>query len=129
MLPTTEKGKQQVIDFIRKMVTVVIDEALMPTGKNLVPTIVFACIITVSNLLFRLLGFPVLLHWAGGLVAIIILLVLLIIERSEYSAVSKLYRDAELRVKDLAARQQAARARKQSQRPVDMSDESSDDDE
>ena len=34
------------IKFIREMVKVVVDQALMPTGKNLVPTIIFASGIT-----------------------------------------------------------------------------------
>lgn len=101
------------IDFVRKMLQVTIEEALMPTGKNLVPTLVFACIITVINVVLRILGFPCLLDWRGGLLAIAVLVALLIIERSEYDAVSKLYRNVELRVKDIKGRQQAARAGKQ----------------
>lgn len=38
------------IKFIREMVKVVVDQALMPTGKNLVPTIIFASGITVMEI-------------------------------------------------------------------------------
>lgn len=112
------------IDFVRKMLQVTIEEALMPTGKNLVPTLVFACIITVINVVLRILGFPCLLEWRGGLLAIVILVALLIIERSEYDAVSKLYRNVELRVKDIKVRQQAARASKQDGGSPDVCEQS-----
>lgn len=93
------------IKFIREMVKVVVDQALMPTGKNLVPTIIFASGITVMELVFTVLHFPHILKWQGCLLAVIVLAGVLILERSEYNAISKLYRDAELRVKDLKERQ------------------------
>lgn len=99
------------IKFIREMVKVVVDQALMPTGKNLVPTIIFASGITVMEIVFTVLHFPHILKWQGCLLAAIVLAGILILERSEYNAISKLYRDAELRVKDLKERQQAAGAR------------------
>lgn len=111
------------INFIRKMLQVTIEDALMPTGKNLVPTLVFACSITVINIGLRLFGWPCALDWRGGVLAVVVLIALLVIERSEYDAVSKLYRDVELRVKDIKSKQQAGRSRKQDERGADMPDE------
>ena len=53
------------IKFIREMVKVVVDQALMPTGKNLVPTIIFASGITVMEIVFTVLHFPHILKWQG----------------------------------------------------------------
>lgn len=96
--------------FLINMLTVLIDSAVMPTGKNLIPTIYISIGITVINMVLRVFSIPVALNFFGCLLAIVVLLVVLVIERSEYSAVSELYRDAELRIKDLAVRQQEIRA-------------------
>lgn len=96
--------------FLKKMLSTVIDDALMPTGKNLVPSLFFAVLITILNIVCRLFKWSYGFSLWGCIGAILILLALLIIERSEYSAVSRLYRDAELRVKDIKARQQAVSA-------------------
>lgn len=95
--------------FIKRIVQIVVEGALMPTGKNLVPALISAMTITVGNILLRLLGFPVVLDWRGCLLAVLVLVAVLIIERSEYDEVSKLYRDVELRVKDIASRQSTTR--------------------
>lgn len=110
------------VKFIREMLQVIVGQALMPTGKNLLPTIYIACGITILEIVFGVLHWPHVLKWQGCLLAVIILVVILIIERSEYNAVSKLYRDAELRVKDLKERQQAASARIKDARTRSMSE-------
>lgn len=110
------------VKFIREMLQVIVGQALMPTGKNLLPTIYIACGITISEIVFDVLHWPHVLKWQGCLLAVIILVAILIIERSEYNAVSKLYRDAELRVKDLKERQQAASARIKDARTRSMSE-------
>lgn len=115
------------VKFIREMLQVIIGQALMPTGKNLIPTIYIACGITVSEIIFSVLHWPHVLKWQGCLLAVIILVAILIIERSEYNAVSKLYRDAELRVKDLKERQQAASARIKDARTRSMSERTASD--
>ena len=96
--------------FLKKMLTTVIDDALMPTGKNLVPSLFFAILITILNIVCRLFKWSYGFSFWGCMGAIIVLLMLLIIERSEYSAVSRLYRNVELRAKDIKARQQAVSA-------------------
>ena len=95
-------------EFMSSMLTVLIDSAIMPTGKNLVSTIFFGCVITVLNIVFRIMGWKVGVSWQGCLLALLVLFIILIIERSEYSAVSKMYRDVELRLKDIKVRQQTA---------------------
>ena len=67
------------IKFIREMVKVVVDQALMPTGKNLVPTIIFASGITVMELVLTFLQFTHILKWQVCLLAVILLSVVLIL--------------------------------------------------
>lgn len=98
--------------FLKQMLTAVINDALMPTGKNLIPTLFFAVLIMVVNVICGLFEIGRAFSFGGCLCAVVVLLMLLIIERSEYSAVSKLYRNVELRVKDIKTRQQAVSARR-----------------
>lgn len=109
--------------FLKKMLATVIDDALMPTGKNLVPSLFFAILITILNIVCRLFKWSYGFSLWGCFGAIIILLTLLIIERSEYSAVSRLYRDAELRVKDIKARQQTISAARKNGRVAGVREE------
>lgn len=115
------------VAFIQKMLNVIVEQALMPTGKNLVPTLVTAVSIFFLNIISRIIGFPCLLSWQGILLAVVVLVVILVIERSEYSAVSKLYGDVELRIKDLKERNKASRAGREDGRTSDMSKESAGD--
>lgn len=115
------------VAFIQKMLNVIVEQALMPTGKNLVPTLVTAISIFFLNVILRIIGFPCLLSWQGILLAVVVLVVILVIERSEYSAVSKLYGDVELRIKDLKERNKASRAGREDGRTPDMSKESAGD--
>lgn len=98
--------------FLKQMLTAIINDALMPTGKNLVPTLFFAVLIMIINVICELFKMGRAFSFGGCLCAVIVLLMLLIIERSEYSAVSKLYRNVELRVKDIKTRQQTVSARR-----------------
>lgn len=93
--------------FIRQMVSTLLSEAMMPTGKDMVKTLVVVLSLTVIEIICALFKIPHIFSWQGCLLADVIVCILFIIERSEYSAVSKLYRDVELRAKDIKERQQA----------------------
>lgn len=113
--------------FIRDMLATIIEGALMPTGKNLIPTLEYAGTIFGINLIAGLFGFPTMFSFGGCVLAILVLLGLLIIERSEYSEISRLYGDVELRVKDIARRKSTTGRSNKDGGPDDMSDESADD--
>ena len=93
--------------FIRQMVSTLLGEAMMPTGKDMIKTLFVVLSLTVIEVICALLKIPHIFSWQGCLLADVIVCLLFIIERSEYSAVSKLYRDVELRAKDIKERQQA----------------------
>lgn len=96
------------LSFIRDMLATIMEGALMPTGKNLIPTLEYAGTILGINLIAGLFGFPTVFSFGGCILAVLVLLGLLIIERSEYSEISRLYGDVELRVKDITRRKPSA---------------------
>ena len=109
------------VELFKDMISTVLEDALLPTGKNLVPTIVFAGLTLVLNLLFKLFRFPTLMSTGGCVLALLVLGVLIVTERSEYSAISRLYRDVELRIKDFKSRQQTGGACNENDGGIDMS--------
>ena len=113
--------------FIKDMLATFIEVALLSTGKNLIPTLEYAGTIFGINLIAGLFGFPTMFSFGGCVLAILVLLGLLIIERSEYSEISRLYGDVELRVKDITRRKPTTGRSNEDGGPDDMSDESADD--
>ena len=75
--------------FIRQMVSTLLGEAMMPTGKDMVKTLFVVLSLTVIEVVCALLKVPHIFSWQGCLLSDKIVCVLFIIERSEYSAVSK----------------------------------------
>lgn len=114
------------LKFVRDMLATILEGALMPTGKNLIPTLEYAGTILGINLIAGLFGLPTMFSIGGCVLAILVLLGLLIIERSEYSEISRLYGDVELRVKNLTRRKSPAGGGDEDGGFNDMSDESED---
>lgn len=88
------------VEMIRELVETFVVETVMPTGKNLVPTIKFAVGITVVSFLCRLIGVPCYFSISGCFLGLLVLLMVLIIERREYSKVKKFYDEIERRSKN-----------------------------
>ena len=88
------------VEMIRELVETFVVETVMPTGKNLLPTIKFAAGITVISLLCRLIGVPCYFSISGCVLGLLVLLMVLIIERREYSKVKNFYDEIERRSKN-----------------------------
>lgn len=86
----------------------VIATITLPTGKHLIPSTIFAAIITVASVLNEFFWKPYdwlfAVDWRGALIATLTLATLLFVERRGYVEVSRLYRIAKSRAKDLAER-------------------------
>lgn len=115
------------LKFVREMLATIIEGALMPTGKNLISSLEYAGTILGINLIAGLFKLPTMFSFGGCILAILVLLGLLIIERSEYSEISRLYGDVELRVKDFARRKSAACHGNENDGPYDVLNESEND--
>ena len=86
----------------------VIATITLPTGQQLIPSTIFAAIITVASVLNNFFWKPYpwffAVDWRGALIATLTLATLLFIERRGYVEVSRLYRAAKSRAKGLAER-------------------------
>lgn len=87
------------VEFIRNMVEVIFKEALMPTGRNLVPTIKYAGLITVISALCTIFKLPTYFSVSSCLLAVVVLLGILHVERSQYKKVTEFYEEVERRSK------------------------------
>ena len=87
-------------EIVREFIETFIVETIMPTGKNLLMTMKFVGLITVMTLLCNLIGVPAYFSISGCLLALILLLIILILERKEYSEVQEFYDELERRGKD-----------------------------
>lgn len=102
-----EPGEKFLVAFITAW-REVISTITLPTGKQLVPSTIFAAIITVVSVLNEFFWKPYdwffFVDWRGALIATLTLTTLLFIERRGYVEVSRLYRIAKSRAKDIAER-------------------------
>lgn len=99
--------KEQLLDILFKSIKDVIETITLPTGKSLVPSLIFASIITVISVVATIFKWPLRflgVDWRGAMLATLTLGVLLFIERRGYVEVSRLYRAAKTRAADLAER-------------------------
>ena len=87
-------------EIVREFVETFILETVMPTVKNLLMTMKFVGLVTVMTLLCKLIGIPAYFSVSGCLLAFLILLVILILERKEYKEVQEFYDELERRGKD-----------------------------
>lgn len=97
-------------DFIRQMVRTLLNEAIMPTGKDLPKSAGVISVITAVVIIMHIIKIPCLFSIQGCLIALLVMCILVIIERSEYHALLKVYGDVKLRVGRLKERQQSGRS-------------------
>lgn len=100
-------SKEEVLNILFTMWKEVIETVTLPTGKQLVPSTIFAAVITgvaVVNAIWCPVPWLAFIDWRGGLVATLALATLLFIERRGYVEVSRLYRVAKSRAADIAQR-------------------------
>lgn len=76
----------------------------LPTGKHLLPSLLFGIIILITSVICKVFDLPYFLSWEGALLGVIILVVILIIERRERNEVSAFYRVASNSVQSVVQR-------------------------
>lgn len=72
------------------------DTVSLPTHSTLERTCFYSALLFVCSLLSNLLGFYTFVSWQGALFTTILLLILLLMERGENNAISRMYRSAKL---------------------------------
>ena len=73
----------------------------LPTGKHLLPSLLFGVIILIVSIICALFKLPCVIEWPGALLGCLVLVTILIIERSERREVSAFYRAAANRVQSV----------------------------
>lgn len=113
-------------DLITLLFTVLkesVDTVTLPTGKNLLPSLKYSCIILLASSLSKIFGLFTFISWQGALLGVVCLLCLCYIERSEDNEVSRLYRDVKLRANDIKRRATRSSTDKQDDGVTDACDE------
>lgn len=93
-----------ILDVFFEMVQDIVEGITLPTGKDMIPSFIFALIITLVSLVSNIAGQFTIVDWRGGAIATATLGILVFIERRGVNEVSRMYRVAESRIKDAAKR-------------------------
>lgn len=83
-------------EFLKSCVETFFESTFLPTGHDLLEELYIVAGVTLVTFFLEILGFPHIYNIGGCLLALIIVIIALAIERKEYSEISRLYRLAEL---------------------------------
>lgn len=90
--------------FLRSCVETFFESTFLPTGHDLLEELYIVAGVTLVTFLLEILGFPHIYNIGGCMLALIIVIIVLAIERKEYSEISRLYRFAELQLSTAKSR-------------------------
>lgn len=90
--------------FLRSCVETFFESTFLPTGHDLLEELYIVAGVTLVTFLLEILGFPYIYNIGGCMLASIIVIIALAIERKEYSEISRLYRFAELQLSTAKSR-------------------------
>ena len=85
-------------EFLKSCVETFFESTFLPTGHDLLEELYIVAGVTLVTFFLEILGFPHIYNIGGCLLALIIVIIALAIERKEYSEISRLYRFAELQL-------------------------------
>lgn len=94
-----------------KIVVGIKDTLSLPTQNTLEKTIQYSMAMLVSSVLSQLLGFYTFLSWQGCLLCTLVLIIFILIERGEKSAILKMYSTARASTQAALRRAKAAGSR------------------
>lgn len=103
-----------------------LDNITMPTGKNLLPTVIFSFSITIISLLTNLFNITSLVDWRGALLATVLLTILCYLERRGDNEISRLYRAAKSSINNITRNRQSSGECEEDVRVSDGSGQNSD---
>jgi hypothetical protein len=90
--------------FLKSCVETFFESTFLPTGHDLLEELYIVAGVTLVTFLLEILGFPHIYNIGGCMLALIIVIIALAIERKEYSEISRLYRFAELQLSTAKSR-------------------------
>ena len=90
--------------FLKSCVETFFESTFLPTGHDLLEELYIVAGVTLVTFLLEILGFPHIYNIRGCMLALIIVIIALAIERKEYSEISRLYRFAELQLSTAKSR-------------------------
>lgn len=91
-------------EFLKSCVETFFESTFLPTGHDLLEELYIVAGVTLVTFFLEILGFPHIYNMRGCLLALIIVIIALAIERKEYSEISRLYRFAELQLSTAKSR-------------------------
>jgi hypothetical protein len=91
-------------EFLKSCVETFFESTFLPTGHDLLEELYIVAGVTLVTFFLEILGFPHIYNIGGCLLALIIVIIALAIERKEYSEISRLYRFAELQLSTAKSR-------------------------
>ena len=82
--------------FLRSCVETFFESTFLPTGHDLLEELYIVCGVTIVSTILEIVRLPHIYNMGGCFTALVVIIIAIIIERKEYSEISKVSRLAEL---------------------------------